>query len=53
MRRESQVGFQQPLEFQERLVVEDDVIDILQGNPRFGQAVLDRVAREARIMLLA
>ena len=30
MRREGQVGLQQPLEFQERLIVEDDVIDRLQ-----------------------
>jgi len=37
----------------ELLVVEDDVVDLIQRDSRLAQIVLDRVRREARVVLLA
>ena len=51
--REGEIGLEQPLEFQEGLVVEGDVIDLLRLQPALFQAVAKRVHREALIMLLA
>ena len=45
-RRQRDIGFQQPLEFQERLVVEDDVIDVGKAGAGGFQAIGDRVASE-------
>jgi hypothetical protein len=45
-RRESKVGFQQPLELEERLVVKHDVVDIAQpGAGRF-QAIVNRLMQK-------
>jgi len=52
-RRKSKVGFQQPLEFQERLVVEDDVVDFIERALALPQAVGERIAREPGIVFLA
>ncbi len=52
-RREGEIGFEQPLELEERLVVEDDVIDVAGSDFGFVQAILDGVTRETRIVLLA
>ena len=52
-RREGEVGLEQPLELQERLVVEDDVVDVAELDAGLGQAVVDRVRGKARIVLLA
>ena len=52
-RREGQIGFEQPLEFEERLVVEDDVIDGAELDLGLVQAILQWRARESRIVLLA
>ena len=45
--REGQVGLEQALEFQKRLVVEDDVIDGLERHAFALQAVSDGVTRES------
>jgi hypothetical protein len=52
-RREGEVGLEQPLELEERLVVEGDVVDL--GELRAGrfQAGADRLVREGRVVLLA
>ena len=52
-RRESEIGFEQPLEFEERLVVEDDVIDSAKADLGFVQTILDGVARKPGVVLLA
>src|SRR6478672_8765742 len=52
-RRERDIGLQQPLEFQERLVVEGDVINPGEFCADRIQAIADRVMRERRIVLLA
>ena len=49
-RGERQVGLEQALELQERLVVEDDVVDVLQRDPAGLQAVFDRLGGEGRIV---
>jgi hypothetical protein len=51
-RREREVGLEQPLELEERLVVERDEVHILELDARLREAVVERVAREARVMLL-
>jgi hypothetical protein len=51
--RERQIGLEQTLELQERLVVEGDVIDLVEPDAALGQAVLDRFLGKARIVLLA
>ncbi len=50
-RREREVRFEEPLELEEGLVVEGDVIDRLDVGPAFGEAIVDRVARKARVVL--
>src|SRR5580704_12053311 len=52
-RRVGEVGLEQTLELQERLVVESDVVDVGQLDAGRVQAVLHSVLREARIVLLA
>ena len=53
LRRDAEVGLQDPLELEDRLVVERDRAEVGRGDPRLAQAVVDRVAREARVVLLA
>ena len=52
LRGERQVGLQQALELDQRLVVEADVAEIAESDPAFAQAVAHRVDRESRIVLL-
>jgi hypothetical protein len=51
--REGDVGFQQPFEFQERLLVEDDVIDVVDADAAEFQARRDGVMRKRRIVFAA
>src|SRR5262249_48808116 len=51
--REREIGLEQALELEERLVVEDNVVDLIQRHAGLAQTVLDRVRREARGVLLA
>ena len=51
--RERQVGLEQALELQKRLVVEGDPIDLVEVDPPFLQAVRERVLGEGGIVLLA
>ena len=46
-------GFEQPLEFQERLVVEGDVVDLGKPDPGLRQHIIDRKSGIAGIVLLA
>src|SRR4029450_5309473 len=48
-----EIGLEQALELQERLVVEGDVVDVLKLDVGLVEAVLHGVLREARIVLLA
>ena len=48
----SQIGLQQTLEFEEWLVVEGDVIHVGEAAATLSQTILDRVAWEARVVLL-
>jgi hypothetical protein len=50
---ERQVGLEQALELEPGLVVEGDVIDLGRRGGAFVQAVVDRVAGEAKVVLLA
>ena len=52
-RAEGEVGLDEPLELEERLVVERDNVDVLQAASRGLEAILDRPVREARVELLA
>ncbi len=52
-RREREVGLEQPLELQERLVVEYDVVDGVELDAGLGEAIVHGVLRIARVMLLA
>ena len=52
-RREAEIGFEQPLEFQERLLVEHDIIDVLERDTGLFEAIANRVDRKARVVLLA
>ena len=47
------VGLQQPLEFEERLVVEHDVIELVGRNAGFCKAIGDGVVRKRGVMLSA
>ena len=51
--RVGQVGLQQPLEFQERLVVEPDVVEVRRLDPRLGETEGDSVGREPGVVLRA
>ena len=50
-RREGEIGLQEALELQERLVVERDMVDLGQRQPAFRQAVAHRLVRKAAVML--
>ena len=50
MRGESQIGFQKPFEFQKRLVVKSDEIDIGQRDAGFIQTVMDGTFRKTVIV---
>ena len=52
-RRQRDIGLEQPLEFQERLVVENDMVDVGKPCARGFQTVADRMHRKRRIVLLA
>ena len=47
-RRKGEIGLEQPLELQERLVVEGDVVDVGQRDAGLVEAIVDRVRRESR-----
>jgi hypothetical protein len=49
-RRKGVVGLEQAFEFQERLVVESDRIQILEPHPRFLEDVLARVRGKGRVV---
>ena len=46
--RKREIGFEQPLEFEERLVVERDVVDLAERDAALGQAIGEGVMRENR-----
>ena len=48
LRREGQIGFDQPLEFQQRLVVEHDVVEFVALEAGVLKAIANRVVRESR-----
>ena len=50
---ECEIGFEQPFELEERLVVERDMIDVGEADAGLGQAIGDGVMRETGIVLLA
>ena len=50
-RRKSQVGFQQPVELQERLVVEGDEVQLARLQTADGQTSPDSLQRKGRIVL--
>lgn len=52
-RRMGDVGLDEPLELGQRLLVESHVIELLRLDPRFVEAVADRVLGEPRIVFLA
>ena len=52
-RRVRQIRLKEPVEFEERLVVERDVIEFGRVNPRFPKTVLDRKFGESVVVLLA
>ena len=52
-RRERDVGFEQPLEFEEGLVVERDLVDLTERDAGLIEAVSDGVGRIARVVLFA
>ena len=47
-----QIGLEQPLEFQERLVVEDHAVELRQPAACLGETIGDGAAGKARIVLL-
>lgn len=53
LRRGREVGFEQALELQKRLVVEDDFVDTAEIAAGRVQAIVDRIFREGGVMLLA
>jgi hypothetical protein len=52
-RRIGQIGLQQSLELDQRLVVEDHMIQVRQRDAASVQTVADRIGRKARVVLLA
>ena len=46
-RREREIGLEQPLELEERLVVEHDVVELAQPAAGLGQTIGDRARRES------
>src|ERR1700682_3008577 len=53
LRRVRQIGLDQPLELQKRLVVEPDVVDLLRRQAGAFETELDRADRERIVVLLA
>src|SRR5262245_18515334 len=51
--REAKIGLNQPLEFQQRLVIERDVPEFGERDARLAQTIRDGVAGETRIVLLS
>ncbi len=51
--REAQVSFQQSLKFEERLFVENYVVQLVGPDSPFSKTVSYRLLREARIVLFA
>ena len=49
--REGQIGLDETVELQQRLVVEDDVVELLDLEAGLLQAVVRRVRREAVVVL--
>src|SRR6185295_9641503 len=52
-RRKSKIGGEQPLEFQERLVVKGNVVDALIPDAAGFQAIAHGIGRKSGVMLLA
>ncbi len=52
-RRVGDVGLEDAVELEERLVVEGDQVELAGGDPAFLQAVVDGVLREVEVVLLA
>src|SRR5437763_606687 len=52
-RRIINVGLQQPLEFQKRFIVKSYQVNVCSANPAFSQTVINGVARETMVVLLA
>src|ERR1700682_5517646 len=52
-RREGEIGLKQPLELDERLLVEHDVINLVELHAAFVEAIANGILRIARILLLA
>src|SRR6185503_10817177 len=52
-RRKADVGFKQPLEFDQRLVIKHNILKVLNPNPSLVQTILNRAMRKSRIMLLS
>src|SRR5258706_9677398 len=53
VRRTGNVGFEQPLEFEERLVVERDIVDVAKLEAAFRKAVLDRIRGVGAVVLFS
>ena len=47
LRRAREIGLEEPLEFDERLVVEADVVELAQRDAGLAEAIRDRLMREA------
>src|SRR5215510_13947555 len=52
-RRKPNVGLQQPLELEKRLLVEHHIVEVIEPAALFLQAIRDGMRGEARILLLA
>ena len=46
------IGLEQPFEFDQRFVVEDDEVEVAAADPCLTQAVVDRVLRETVVVFL-
>ena len=53
LRRVRQVRLHEPIELQDRFVIERDVVELVGRDPRALEAVLRRVVRERSVVLLA
>ena len=51
-RRVAQIGLEQPIELEQGLVVETDIVQIFRRQSGLLQAVLNRILREGMVMLL-
>src|SRR5690349_19106185 len=50
---ERQIGFEQSFEFQERLIVKDDMIDLAELDSSFAETITHCILRESRVVLFA